>query len=49
MYPGFDIGIGDAHAGLITAQPNLTPEFPSELTLSPSRPWQGIRVGIYLL
>jgi hypothetical protein len=28
MYPGFDIGIGDTHAGLITAQQNLTPEFP---------------------
>lgn len=25
---GFLIGVGDAHAGLITAQQNLTPEFP---------------------
>lgn len=27
VYPGFDIGIGDTHAGLIGAQPELTPEW----------------------
>ena len=27
IYPDFDIGLGDAHAGLYCAQPELTPDW----------------------